>query len=119
MAWRIVIATEGRGAGGDAIWIARSKRDPRREWVLDYIVERKGVADLLSSIKYGRYEQQKYWMKRCGLRHLMYLVEGKPEDLPEGELMCSSLQIESGFCPWALFKGLITPAWAVKPLTFG
>ncbi|KAK9831283.1 hypothetical protein WJX74_010245 [Apatococcus lobatus] len=70
--------------GGDAIWIARSRRDPRREWVLDYIVERKNVADLLGSIKSGRYEQQKYWMKRCGLRHLMYLVEGKPEDLAEG-----------------------------------
>lgn len=53
---------------------------------MDYIVERKGVADLLGSIKSGRYEQQKYWMKRCGLRHLMYLVEGKPEDLAEGGL---------------------------------
>lgn len=61
------------------------KRDPRQEWVLDYIVERKGVADLLGSIKSGRYEQQKFWMKRCGLLHLMYLVEGKPEDLAEGE----------------------------------
>ena len=36
--------------GCDLGW-PRSLRDPCREWVLDYIVERKNVADLFASIK--------------------------------------------------------------------
>ena len=43
---------------GDALWIARHK-DLRHEYVLDFIVERKRVDDLWSSIKDGRYKQQK------------------------------------------------------------
>jgi hypothetical protein len=35
------------------------RRDPRAEYALDYILERKSVQDLLSSIKEERYERQK------------------------------------------------------------
>lgn len=52
-----------------------------REYVLDYLIERKSVNDLMSSIKAKRYDQQKYFMRRCGLANLTYLVEGDPDTL--------------------------------------
>lgn len=51
------------------------------EYVMDYILERKRVDDLHHSIKDRRYDKQKYNMQRCGLRHLIYLVEGDPDTL--------------------------------------
>lgn len=51
------------------------------EYVMDYIMERKRVDDLHQSIKDRRYDKQKYNMQRCGLRHLIYLVEGDPDTL--------------------------------------
>jgi len=41
---------------GDAVWIAKSGTE---EYVLDYIVERKRMDDLVSSIKDGRFHEQK------------------------------------------------------------
>lgn len=41
---------------GDALWIAKSGSD---EYVLDYIVERKRMDDLVSSITDGRFHEQK------------------------------------------------------------
>ncbi|KAL6768739.1 MUS81 [Auxenochlorella protothecoides x Auxenochlorella symbiontica] len=68
---------------GDGLWIARSKADPTREWVLDYIMERKSYTDLIQSIRGdNRYESQKFALKRCGLRHVFYLLEGDPDMLP-------------------------------------
>ena len=64
---------------GDALWVARSKADPRLSYALDYVVERKSIKDLVGSIKNGRYERQKYVLQRCGLRHVMYLIEGNPD----------------------------------------
>ncbi len=63
------------------MWIARAKAGaPPAEYALDYIVERKSVADVIASVKGGgRYEKQKYCLRRCGLRRLMYLIEGVPE----------------------------------------
>lgn len=43
---------------GDGIWIARHKKF-LTEYVLDFIVERKNVADLGSSIRDNRYKDQK------------------------------------------------------------
>jgi ERCC4-type nuclease len=43
---------------GDGIWIARHKKN-LTEYVLDFIVERKNVADLGSSIRDNRYKDQK------------------------------------------------------------
>ncbi|GAB4817237.1 hypothetical protein N2152v2_004283 [Parachlorella kessleri] len=73
---------------GDATWIARStsRSQPVREYVLDYVVERKSVEDLASSIKNGdRYKRQKFWLRKCGLRNVYYLVEGDPDNLPPTE----------------------------------
>ncbi|KRX20109.1 Serine/threonine-protein kinase ULK3 [Trichinella nelsoni] len=62
---------------GDYLWLARSKTDSRDEFVLDVIVERKRVDDLANSVleKEGRYREQKFRLKRCGLKNVVYLVE--------------------------------------------
>ncbi|XP_033984819.1 crossover junction endonuclease MUS81-like [Trematomus bernacchii] len=46
-----------------------------RELVLDYIIERKRMDDLCGSIIDGRFREQKFRLKRCGLRNPCYLVE--------------------------------------------
>lgn len=77
-----VTAEERTLSAGDVLWIARSKADPGVEYVLDYVLERKRVDDLASSIKHkNRYAEQKYYMKRSGLRRMLYLVEGDPDTL--------------------------------------
>ncbi|GBG23952.1 Crossover junction endonuclease MUS81 [Hondaea fermentalgiana] len=65
---------------GDAMWIVRRKLmdGKTEEYVLDYIIERKEVSDLGTSIKDGRYSEQKYRLQRCGLSRVIYLVEGEP-----------------------------------------
>ncbi|XP_039625051.1 crossover junction endonuclease MUS81 [Polypterus senegalus] len=69
---------------GDFLWVAREKvnfvpgqlRAPQpRELVLDYIVERKRMDDLCGSIIDGRFREQKFRLKRCGLKKPIYLVE--------------------------------------------
>lgn len=68
---------------GDAQWVAKchDREVLRRggaegdEVVLDYIVERKRLDDLIGSIKDGRFHEQKFRLKRSGVRHVTYLVE--------------------------------------------
>ncbi|KAM0821228.1 hypothetical protein ACQ4PT_009452 [Festuca glaucescens] len=84
---------------GDGIWIARHRRS-RTEYVLDFIVERKGVTDLVSSIRDSRYKDQKLRLKKCGLRKLIYLVEGDPSPLNASESVktaCLTTEILEGF----------------------
>lgn len=57
------------------------RRHPGVEYVLDYVLERKRVDDMAGSIKSRRYDRQKFNMNMCGLRHLVYLVEGNPDTL--------------------------------------
>uniref|UniRef100_A0A8C9RFI7 Crossover junction endonuclease MUS81 n=1 Tax=Scleropages formosus TaxID=113540 RepID=A0A8C9RFI7_SCLFO len=85
---------------GDFLWVAREKvtpvpgqlrPPPARELVLDYIIERKRIDDLCGSITDGRFREQKFRLKRCGLRHPIYLVEecgsaGAHLSLPESTL---------------------------------
>lgn len=68
---------------GDAQWVAKC-HDPgflRRsgsegdEVVLDYIIERKRLDDLIGSIKDGRFREQKFRLKRSGVKHVTYLIE--------------------------------------------
>lgn len=47
---------------GDVLWVARHK-ELGMEYVLDFIVERKNVDDLLGSIKDNRYKDQKLRLK--------------------------------------------------------
>ncbi|XP_013385302.1 crossover junction endonuclease MUS81 isoform X2 [Lingula anatina] len=69
---------------GDFLWIAKEKvkhtpgllQMPKtRELVLDYIIERKRMDDLAGSIIDGRFKEQKFRLKNCGLRKPIYLVE--------------------------------------------
>jgi len=62
---------------GDMLWIVRDVADPSKAFVTDYIIERKEVGDFASSIVDGRYAEQKFRLHRCGLKKVIYLVEGE------------------------------------------
>lgn len=84
---------------GDALWLARHKLT-REEYVLDFIIERKKVNDLLHSIRDTRYKQQKLRLLRCGLRKLIYVVEGDPNVMDSAESIktaCFTTEIAEGF----------------------
>ncbi|KAH9269891.1 hypothetical protein BASA83_008046 [Batrachochytrium salamandrivorans] len=72
---------------GDFIWVAR-KRKPNTdgyslavnefedgEIVLNSIIERKLLDDLVASIKDDRYKEQKFRLGSCGINNVIYLVE--------------------------------------------
>lgn len=84
---------------GDTLWVARHKLNGE-EYVLDFIVERKKVSDLLHSIRDTRYKQQKLRLLRCGLRKLIYVVEGDPNVMDSSESIktaCFTTEIAEGF----------------------
>ncbi|CAI8596066.1 unnamed protein product [Vicia faba] len=84
---------------GDGIWIARHK-NLGSEYVLDFIVERKKIDDLRSSIRDNRYKDQKLRLVRCGLRKLIYLVEGDPNSSEAAESIktaCFTTEVLEGF----------------------
>ncbi|KAI0176323.1 crossover junction endonuclease MUS81 [Hypoxylon sp. FL1284] len=68
---------------GDALWVARCKDAnflsrlgaEGDEVVLDYIVERKRLDDLIGSVKDGRFHEQKFRLKRSGIKNVVYIVE--------------------------------------------
>ncbi|SPN97136.1 probable Crossover junction endonuclease MUS81 [Cephalotrichum gorgonifer] len=68
---------------GDAQWVAKC-HDPSHlsrlgaegeEIVLDHIVERKRLDDLVASIKDGRFHEQKFRMRKSGVKNVTYIVE--------------------------------------------
>ncbi|XP_068634013.1 crossover junction endonuclease MUS81 [Battus philenor] len=75
---------------GDYAWVARN-RDSNEELVLPCIVERKRIDDLAASIKDGRFHEQKFRLRRCGIDNVIYLVEyygsNKNVGLPVQSLM--------------------------------
>ncbi|XP_058161136.1 crossover junction endonuclease MUS81 isoform X2 [Dasypus novemcinctus] len=92
---------------GDFVWVAQEvkPRDPARprELVLDHVVERKRLDDLCSSIIDGRFREQKFRLKRCGLGRRVYLVEEHGSvhnlSLPESTLLqaVTNTQVIDGF----------------------
>ncbi|XP_028847433.1 structure-specific endonuclease subunit MUS81 isoform X1 [Denticeps clupeoides] len=98
---------------GDFLWVARERvtpvpgqlrPPPGRELVLDYIIERKRIDDLCGSIMDGRFKEQKFRLKRCGLHKPIYLVEecgsaGAHLSLPESTLQQAIIntQVVDGF----------------------
>ncbi|XP_069994834.1 crossover junction endonuclease MUS81-like isoform X2 [Penaeus vannamei] len=74
---------------GDFLWVCQERvplSGERRELVLPYIVERKRMDDLASSIRDGRFREQKFRLKQSGLSKPIYLVEeygSKHMSLPE------------------------------------
>ncbi|KAF7590118.1 Crossover junction endonuclease mus81 [Aspergillus hancockii] len=68
---------------GDATWVAKF-HDSRflaqygeegDEVMLDHIVERKRLDDLIGSIKDGRFHEQKFRLRRSGIKNVIYLIE--------------------------------------------
>ena len=59
-------------------WVAEVTTKDNRKYVylLDYLIERKTLDDLVCSIKDGRYKDQKKRLKSCGASHIYYLIEG-------------------------------------------
>ena len=64
---------------GDVAWIAKSKHPDEtgkyREVMLDFIVERKRLDDMVSSIKSGRFKEQKTRLSHCSINSIFYLIE--------------------------------------------
>lgn len=65
---------------GDFLWIAQEKSEfccgqKPKELVLDYIVERKVIADLSMSMQDGRFREQKTRLKNSGIKNIVYLIE--------------------------------------------
>ncbi|CAG8819013.1 14376_t:CDS:2, partial [Gigaspora margarita] len=63
---------------GDVIWVARKKKTSSSatdELVLDYILERKRMDDLVGSIKDGRFREQKFRLSKSGAGQIIYLIE--------------------------------------------
>ncbi|ODQ74635.1 hypothetical protein LIPSTDRAFT_46535, partial [Lipomyces starkeyi NRRL Y-11557] len=86
---------------GDTLWIAKHKRTGE-EVVLEHIAERKRLDDLMSSIKDGRFHEQKYRLMRSGLRSVTYIVEESPGVdlgvlLESVQTAISSTQVVNGF----------------------
>ncbi|GLG97581.1 Crossover junction endonuclease MUS81 [Gryllus bimaculatus] len=59
---------------GDFTWICR-ERKTGQEVVLPYVIERKRIDDFAQSIMDGRFREQKFRLKQCGIPNLIYLVE--------------------------------------------
>lgn len=68
---------------GDFFWVAKC-HDPNMlgrygeegdEIALDWIVERKRLDDLISSVKDGRFHEQKFRLRRSGVKNVVYLIE--------------------------------------------
>lgn len=68
---------------GDVQWVAklddadflRRNGAEGDEVVLDHIIERKRLDDLIGSIKDGRFREQKFRLKRSGVKNVTYLIE--------------------------------------------
>ncbi|KAF9569257.1 Crossover junction endonuclease mus81 [Mortierella alpina] len=91
---------------GDILWVARLKTPSLsgpKEIVLDYIVERKRMDDLVYSIKDGRFNEQKFRLKRSGLGNPIYLIEtfrvGETYDIGEDAIRTAMMktQVQDGF----------------------
>ena len=56
----------------------KKKIENHTDYILDFLIERKTADDLAASILDGRYEEQKFRLKSCGISNVIYLVEGSP-----------------------------------------
>lgn len=60
---------------GDFLWIYKDE-ESKVEYVIDFIIERKTLNDLASSIVDGRYTEQKFRLKNSNFTNIYYLFEG-------------------------------------------
>lgn len=88
---------------GDFLWICRDETKMEHEFVLPYIVERKRMDDLASSIKDGRFHEQKFRLSDCGLHNKIYLIENRGNNTHVGLPLTNLLQaatntlVQNGF----------------------
>ena len=97
---------------GDIFWVAKvhdptllsSQGEEGDEIALDWIVERKRLDDLVGSITDGRFNEQKFRLRRSGLKNVVYLVEhynlSKEDHDKFGEAIMSAIvntQVVNGY----------------------
>lgn len=61
---------------GDILWVAQSHTIPDDHYVIDCLIERKTITDIISSIQSIRYHKQKIYQRKSGLKNCFYIVEG-------------------------------------------
>ncbi len=90
---------------GDFAWIAKQKvisgpsistlsNRSRKELLLDFVIERKRIDDLASSLKDRRWDEQKYRLINCGVRKPSYIIEYFGTHTKKGEfggIKCETL----------------------------
>lgn len=83
-----LLAVESRSLTiGDILWIWVQDKGVE-EFVAGWVVERKTIADLSTSIKDGRFEEQKTrLMKAPGIEKVIYIIEGSYEETVSGSLL--------------------------------
>ncbi|KAL8994983.1 MAG: hypothetical protein Q9188_006915 [Gyalolechia gomerana] len=103
---------------------------------LDYIIERKRLDDLISSIKDGRFHEQKFRLRRSGVKNVVYLIEeiGISQEMKNKywaavQTCIASTQVVDGFMVkrtrgldesiryLARMTGLLKSIYETKPLT--
>lgn len=77
---------------GDFLWICRDETNKEHEIVLPYIIERKRMDDLASSIKDGRFHEQKFRLSDCGLHNKIYMIENRGNNAHAGLPLTNLLQ---------------------------
>ncbi|XP_055303441.1 crossover junction endonuclease MUS81 [Sitodiplosis mosellana] len=88
---------------GDFLWICRDETNKEHELVLPYIIERKRMDDLASSIKDGRFHEQKFRLSDCGLHNRIYMIENRGNNTHVGLPLTNLLQattntlVQNGF----------------------
>nr|CAG4644796.1 EOG090X06E6 [Leptodora kindtii] len=100
---------------GDYLWVCKPKKSSVHvgcDLVLPFVIERKRLDDLAGSIKDGRFKEQKFRLKNCGLQRPIYLIEEhgsrQHAGLPEGNLMqavANTLLIEKFQVHWTRNSG--------------
>ncbi|KAG5518852.1 hypothetical protein PMAC_002383 [Pneumocystis sp. 'macacae'] len=86
---------------GDILWIARCNIT-NKDYILDFIIERKKLSDLANSIKDGRFHEQKFRLSKSGLKHVIYIIENYNYNSTDLQLetiqsAISSTQVVNGF----------------------
>ena len=94
---------------GDMIWIGITST--KEEYVLDYVVERKAIDDLCSSIIDGRYVEQKQRLQRSSFKRVIYLLEGDTNSMynkKSGQSTFTSKTLQKSLCSTQVSTGFRT-----------
>lgn len=77
---------------GDMQWVLHHTTDGE-EIMMNVLVERKNVHDLAMSIFDGRFDEQQYRLKHCGVTNVIYLIEGtlRSQDMMSADSLQASI----------------------------